>query len=654
MNSPLDERVLLLSSEAPELCPMLEGAGIRAECFRTCAELLAGIVEGAGALILAEHWLDYRELQPVLAWLEAQPEWSELPVFILCSGGGASVPAETLQRLGNVTLLDTLLPVPTLVSAVRSALRSRRRQYQVRAHLREREAAEQALRDSAALLRLSLDAGRLGFWRHDVWTDEVTLSDRAKAHFGRAPEEPFTHADLLAAVHPEDRPRVQETITRAVRARQPYSLEYRVFWPDGSLHWVMVRGEARYSPDDRPLETHGVTLDITERKEAEVRQAEQAERLRGLSESLQESARRKDEFLAVLAHELRNPLSPVAHALEILRSNPTPAKDAWARQVLDRQLRHMTRLIEDLLDVSRLNNGKITLKRQRMDLAAAVASAVESVRQVVEASSHTLEVSLPRDQVWVDADPVRVEQIVTNLLTNAAKYTERGGWIRVALGTEQASAHLRIADSGIGIAPELLGRVFELFTQGDRGTEHSQGGLGLGLSLVRSLVQLHGGAVEAYSDGPGRGSEFVVTFPLAAGESEKGPLPEPELPAVPPRANGRRLLVVDDNRDAALALAELAETWGLEVQVTYDGVTALERVGEWDPAFVCLDIGMPGLSGYEVARRLRADSTRAEVVLIALTGYGQEEDRRRSREAGFNHHLVKPVDPAVLKRLLCA
>jgi two-component system CheB/CheR fusion protein len=650
--------VLIASEKDGECCrALLTQAGIHWEECPDLGRLCHALEEGAAVALLAEEWVDSPQIACLLALLERQPTWSDLPILILARGADAMGADFDARRLGNVALLERPLRTAALLTALRTALRSRRRQYQLREHLKQREEAEGALRESEARLRFSLDAGGLGFWQHDLGTDALICSDLCKAHFGRSPGEPLSHEEVLGSVHPEDLDRVRKAIRRAILDGQGYVLEYRVIWPDGSTHWVMVRGRASYDVAGKAVDTHGVTLDITERRDAETRQEEQAERLRLLSESLRETARRKDEFLAMLAHELRNPLSPMVNAVEVMRSRAGREQGERARDVLERQVHHMSRLVDDLLDVSRINSGKITLKKERLDLVEAVKRAIETVRGFAEAPGHTLEVSLPAEPVWVDVDPVRLEQVVTNLLNNAAKYTEPGGHIWVALETDGASARMRVRDTGIGIPPSLLGQVFDLFTQGERGLDRSQGGLGLGLTLVRNLVRLHGGTVEAFSDGPGQGSEFRVTLPLAPAPEAVASL----LPVTPvqmravPTVNGsgsRRLLVVDDNRDSAETLADLARIWGFEVDTAYDGLAALERAGEWQPALVFLDIGMPGLNGYEVARQLRQDRRFDATTLVALTGYGQEEDIERSRAAGFDHHLVKPVDLDKLEALL--
>ncbi len=648
----VEERVLVMAPEGDvELCrTLLAPTGATVEWCEDLPHLCRLLQAPVGVVVLGEAALASPEIDTLVAILESQPAWSELPVLVLADEvspavGEVSYPVE---RLGNVTWIERPLRPSTLGTALRVALRSRRRQYQIRAHLSERAAAERALRESEERFRIALEAGRLGSWQHDLRTDELTASDLLRAHFGRAPGAPLTHDEVLAAVHPEDRECAKETIRQAIRAGEPYVLEYRVVWPDGSVHWLMVRGRASYTDVGVPITTFGVTLDVTERKDAETRRVEVEERLR-------QDARSKDEFLAMLAHELRNPLAPLANAIEIMRARPGREKGERARHLAERQLRHLRRLVDDLLDVSRINSGKITLKRQRVDLVVAVENALEAAGVFIEESGHQLEASLPPEPVYADVDPVRLEQVVSNLLHNAAKYTERGGRIRVALEVAGDTSRLRVQDTGIGISPELLSRVFELFIQGERGLDRSQGGLGLGLTLVRNLVHLHGGTVEAYSEGSGRGSEFVVTLPLAATLENLPPSNLPPTPSVARDQYGNsslRLLVVDDNRDSADTLSELAQLWGYEVETAYDGPTALERAGEWVPDFLLLDIGMPGLDGYELARRLRQDPRFTQVMLVALTGYGREEDVARSRAAGFDHHLVKPVDVEELERLL--
>jgi signal transduction histidine kinase/ActR/RegA family two-component response regulator len=364
--------------------------------------------------------------------------------------------------------------------------------------------------------------------------------------------------------------------------------------------------------------------------------------------ALQNADRRKDEFLATLAHELRNPLAPVRNSLHILRlAGAEDATVARVRAVMERQVDHLVRLVDDLMEVSRITRGKIELRRERTDLARVLRTAIETSQPLLDAAGHELAVELPPGPLPLDADPVRLAQVFSNLFNNAAKYAERPGHIHVRATREDGQVAVSVRDEGIGIEPGMLAHVFEMFTQVDGTHRRSQGGLGIGLTLVRSLVQLHGGTVAAHSDGIGRGSEFTVRLPLATAALAQVPARE-QAPAPPVPL---RVLVVDDNRDAADSLGVLLGFLGYSVEVAHDGAAALRVVERFHPALVLLDLGMPEMDGYEVARRLRAQPRWRDLVLVALTGWGQEEDRQRSREAGFDHHLVKPTDLDALQQL---
>jgi two-component system CheB/CheR fusion protein len=368
------------------------------------------------------------------------------------------------------------------------------------------------------------------------------------------------------------------------------------------------------------------------------------------AEALAEADRRKDEFLAMLGHELRNPLAPIRNAVQVLRRlGPPDPNLRRTTDLIDRQVQAMARLVDDLLDVSRITGGKIKLQREQVDLAAVVARGVETVRPLIDARGHALAVALPREPLRVEADATRLAQVVSNLLHNAAKYTEEGGHIWLTVERRLGEAWVRVRDDGLGIPTELLPQVFDLFTQGDRSLARSEGGLGIGLTLVKKLVELHGGGVEAHSEGPGRGSEFVVRLPVLPRQApvEVGAEPDGHTP-VPPR----RVLVVDDNVDAAESLALLLRVERHEVRTAHDGPTALHVAEAFRPEVVLLDIGLPRMDGYEVARRLRGQAGFQKALLVALTGYGQDEDRRRAEEAGFDAYLVKPADPAALHELL--
>jgi PAS domain S-box-containing protein len=418
----------------------------------------------------------------------------------------------------------------------------------------------------------------------------------------------------------------------------PLALRKKVL---GVLTFVAAESGRHYGPGDLM-----VAEDLAHRAAVAIENAH-------LYQALREADQRKDEFLALLGHELRNPLAPIRNSLQILKLAGTDAAPAdRAREVMERQVEHMVRLVDDLLDVSRIMRGKVELRRQPTELTTVVARAVETAQPMIDAEGHQLAVSLPPEPLWVQGDLVRLAQVVSNLLNNAAKYTDRGGRIWLSARREGAEAVLRVRDTGIGIAPDALPRIFDMFFQAERRTRNAQGGLGIGLSLIRGLVELHGGRVEARSGGPGKGSEFLVRLPLQLldgqpGERRKSQEPEAAMPLPP-----HRVLVVDDSTDAADSLAMLLRLQGQEVLVAYDGPSALEMAEASPPDIAFLDIGMPKMDGLEVARRFRAHPNLKRVQLVAVTGWGQPEDRQRTREVGFQHHLVKPVESAALRRLL--
>jgi two-component system, sensor histidine kinase len=369
------------------------------------------------------------------------------------------------------------------------------------------------------------------------------------------------------------------------------------------------------------------------------------------AEALREADRRKDEFLATLAHELRNPLAPLRNALEILRAaEATPEMRTRAQQMMERQLRQMVRLVDDLLDVSRITTGKLGVRKSVFDVRDAIRDAIDTVRPFLDSRGDAFEARIAPEPLMVDGDGARLAQVIGNLLHNAAKYTEPGGRIELEAGREGDDAVVRVRDNGIGLDEHSLASIFDMFVQVDRSLTRAQAGLGVGLTLARRLIALHGGTITAYSAGLGRGSEFVVRIPVSDSPSAR---PVPEVRPGPVRARrGRRILIADDNVEFADGLAALLVSRGHDVRVAHDGAEALAVVDAFTPEFALLDIGMPKVHGYELARRLRDRPETAECVLVAVTGWGQEDDRRRAREAGFDRHLVKPVDPSDLESIL--
>ncbi len=381
----------------------------------------------------------------------------------------------------------------------------------------------------------------------------------------------------------------------------------------------------------------GTTRDVTDRKESEL--------------ALAQSDRQKDEFIALLAHELRNPLAPIRNGLQVLRQARDLAVRERAQAMMDRQLAHLVRLIDDLLDVSRIGNNKLELRRAPVTLTDVVESAVEGAQPAIDAAGHELLVTLPTRPVHLNADLTRLAQVLSNLLANSAKYTERGGTIWLSAERKEGVVEVMVKDTGIGIPRESLPRIFDMFSQVDRSIERSSGGLGIGLALVKGLTEMHGGAVEARSDGEGQGSTFVVTLPtIPDGVHAAEEASPPTLPALP----ARRILVVDDSRDGAESLAMMLELTGHEVALAYDGFEAIERAAQFRPDVILMDVGMPRLNGLDAARRIRGEPWGQAATIIALTGWGQECDREQSREAGCDGHLVKPVALDELRQMLDA
>jgi signal transduction histidine kinase/CheY-like chemotaxis protein len=448
----------------------------------------------------------------------------------------------------------------------------------------------------------------------------------------QTPQEKVTGTPLQHFVPPADHPHL-EAMLREAQASHAVG-EIRFHTGMDTLLPVQLALSALPLPGTTALGL--IVTDLTEQK----RQQE-----------LMAAHRRKDDFLAILAHELRNPLAPIRSAVQLLNM-PSATDDmaARARETIERQVGNLTRLVDELLDVSRISRGKIQLRKESLELATVVQRAAEAAYPLVKARQHVLSIELPSEPIWLEADPTRLEQILVNLLNNAAKYTEPGGRIWISAKQAGNEAVLTVKDTGVGIAPDLLPQIFELFTQADHSLDHSQGGLGIGLTLVRSLVGLHGGSITAHSDGLGKGSEFVVRLPLL-----------PQARTVRPNGiegvancneHSFRVLVVDDNQDAGEMLGTLLRLFGHEVKVVHSGWEAIHIMDVFLADVVLLDIGLPGMDGYQAAQRLRQQPGGENVLIVAVTGYGQEEYRQRATTAGFDHHLVKPVDTQVLQNLL--
>ena len=440
------------------------------------------------------------------------------------------------------------------------------------------------------------------------------------------------------AVHPEDAQPTVDAWLEAVRKRQPFVFEHRVRRFDGQWRTFAVRAIPLFDASGAIREWVGVHTDVTVQRQAEL--------------ALRETSIRKDIFLATLSHELRNPLAPIRTSTRLLESGRLGAEEtARSHAIISRQVRHMASLLDDLLDVSRITRDVLALKKAPVFLRTVLEGALEAARPSIDAKQHTLHLEWPAESIELEADPVRLTQVATNLLTNAAKYTDPRGQIHFGASLEADHLLVYVRDNGIGIAPEMLSQVFEMFTQINADSERSEGGLGIGLALVKGLVELHGGRAEARSDGLLRGSEFRILLPRPIVKVVPAQRETPGAVALP-LGQSRRLLIADDNRDGAESLAMLLKASGHTVFLAHTGTDALQLHAEHRPEIAILDIGMPGMTGYEVARHIRQDAANAPVILIAVTGYGQEDDKAKARAAGFDHHLTKPIDTEVLERLI--
>jgi PAS domain S-box-containing protein len=500
----------------------------------------------------------------------------------------------------------------------------------------DQKQAEASLRESEQRFRLVADAAPVLIW--------VSGTDQLR-HWFNQPWLAFTGRSMARevgngwaeGVHPDDLDRCLQTYAAAFDARTPFSMEYRLRRQDGEFRWLIDNGVPRFKSGGEFDGYIGSCIDVTEYKNAEA--------------GLREADRRKDEFLATLAHELRNPLAPIRSGLQVIGMVGADGTIEQTRSMMERQLLQMTRLVDDLLDVSRLTTGKLALRKERLELRGVIAAALETSRPVIEQQGQLLSVVVPDEPIFVDGDAIRLAQVVSNLLTNSAKYTHPGGHIRVSVARDDATAVLAVADDGIGIPTDMLEAVFVMFTQVDRTLEKTSGGLGVGLSLVKGLVAMHGGTIEARSEGEGRGSEFTVRLPFATAAVSKSEPSDAKAKRVEPTVS-RRILIVDDNLDAADSLGQLLEVMGNEVRTAYDGESGIEAARAFQPGVVLCDIGMPKMNGYDTARRIRAEEWGKHAVLVALTGWSQEEDLRKSADAGFDHHLVKPVEVEALMALL--
>ncbi|MBP1202700.1 PAS domain S-box-containing protein [Duganella sp. 1411] len=620
---------------------ILEKNGHQVTPVKNGREALDAIAAGPPPdLVLTDVMMPDTDGFTLLKTLRAGEATRDLVVILLSARAGPEARVEGLAA-GADDYMVKPFDARELVARIDGAINlshQRRTSAAREAALQAEMKAEERVRELAERLQFTLNAAQIGDWDLNLLDDTSQRSLRHDQCFGYT--EPLAHwgmSDFFEHMHPDDRERVRAVIDAAIEAHTGWDIECRVVWPDGSVHWVAVHGSL-YHVDKVATRAVGVILDITAHKQAE--------------EELREASRRKDEFLAMLAHELRNPLAPISAAAQMIgTAKLSEERLRHTSGVIARQVSHMTALIDDLLDVSRVTRGLVDIERTPQDVHNVVFHAIEQVRPLIESKRHRLVTDLAPDVGAVMGDQKRLVQIVSNLLNNSAKYTPDGGRITVRTELRGDDVELVVEDNGTGIAPGLQSAVFELFSQAERTPDRTQGGLGLGLALVKNLVELHGGTVACHSDGIGLGSRFTVTLPRTSARGQVAPL----LPSrhAEAKAGGLKIMVVDDNIDAAEMLEIMLDSVGHQVIAEHNAANAIRRAQDGEELDVAiLDIGLPDLDGYELARRLRADSRSARMVLVALTGYGQASDRDKGLAAGFDHYLVKPVAPSTIINLM--
>src|ERR1051326_647410 len=499
--------------------------------------------------------------------------------------------------------------------------------------------ANREVLDNQERLRLALAVAQVAAWDWDLATGSMRWSANPEILFGFPPGSLGPDLRIAQAAHLDDSSTLETAIYRALDTGD-FEAEYRAIRPDGTVVWIADRGRVVQDSNGQPERIVGVSVDLTRRKR--------------LEEELLESDRRKDQFLATLAHELRNPLAPIRYAVNVLQFKGPPTPElGWATEVIERQTQHMSRLIDDLLDVNRITRNALELRKENVELSSVINPAVEASRPLIEQNRQELTITFPDETIHLQGDPVRLAQVFSNLLNNASKYTKTpegsAGKISVTAERDGLTAIITVRDSGIGIAPQMLPKVFEMFTQVGRSIGQSEGGLGIGLALAKSLVEMHGGAIEVRSEGLGKGSEFVVRLPL---NETLTPASEPKVTSEVPASGKHRILIADHHPDVLESFEVMLQMLGHDVATACDGIEVLEKAAQFRPEVIVLDLGMPHLDGLETARRLRQQPWGRDAVLIAVTGWGHEKDKKQSAEAGFDLHLVKPIDAMTMLKHL--
>jgi signal transduction histidine kinase len=656
--SEIENRVLVVPPTVKDghvTQELLSKSGLNSHCCRNLSEVCTELSAGAGALLLTEEAVTSHDIQALLDVLQHQPPWSDLPIILLMRGGAQS-PAATrvLRALRNITLIERPAPMRSVISAAQSAIRGRQRQYQIREQIDTIQQEESHSRELQKQLEIAIDASELGTFHCDMPMGHIVWNNRCKAHFWLPPEAEVDFDLFYSLLHPDDRERTREAVLDCVWNGKLYDIEYRTVSPDNQIRWVRATGRTYYDAEHRPVCFDGTTQDITEQR----RQAEERRQLleaeRAARQEAERVSRMKDEFLANLSHELRTPLNVIFGWTQLLKLSTTePETVLEGITIIDRNVRLQTKLIEDLLDMNRIISGKIRLDVQAVQIAEIVEATIEGLRPAADAKGIRLEKVIDCGAGAVSGDPGRLQQVLWNLLTNAIKFTPKGGRIHVLAERAESYWEISIADTGDGISPEFLPHLFERFSQADASMTRKHGGLGLGLSIVKSLVELHGGTVTARSAGKGLGSTFLIRLPIRV---IQGPADD-TLPAAftatrdtvrtsLSNLRGVSVLVIDDEADARELMRRCLLESEAETKLAASAEEAQQLLKSFQPDVIVSDIGMPDQDGYEFMRNVRRSGLKTPAV--ALTAFARPEDRLRAIQAGFQTHLPKPVEPSEL------
>jgi signal transduction histidine kinase/DNA-binding response OmpR family regulator len=657
-----EKRVLLVAPTVRDgeiTRSLLAGAGLTCILCKNLDQLVKEVHTGAGAVFLTEEAMTAEGIDEFLTTLHKQPTWSDLPVVMMMQQGDQSqVATGVLLSMRNVTLLERPAPTRSVVSAVHAAVRARERQYQIRDQFESIRKGEVHSRELQQQLEIAVDASELGTFHCEIPLDKIVWNARCKAHFWLPPEAEVDFDLFYSILHPDDRERTREAVEACVQGGKVYDIEYRTVSQLGEVRWVRATGRTYYK-EGEPIRFDGTTQDITDRKRLDEGRKELLDIERAARMEAERTSRLKDEFLATLSHELRTPLNAILGWTQLLKQDQEePAMLSEAISVIERNVHVQTQLIEDLLDMSRIVSGNVRLDLQRIELSEIINSAMEAVKPAAETKNVKLEKMIDPLAGPLNADSSRLQQVLWNLLTNAIAFTPKGGKVRVLAEGLQSHVEISVSDTGEGISPDFLPHIFERFSQADGSAKRKHHGLGLGLSIVKNLVEMHGGTVRASSRGKGQGATFIVRLPLRAAErNEAGENRNPRGPEISfssplgecerPNLRGVKVLLVEDELDSRELVKRFLEECGALPAVAASAAEALKLLLRFKPDIIVSDIGMPEMDGYEFIREVRKQGITSPA--LACSAYVRPEDRIRSAQSGYQSHLGKPVE---MKQLL--